>query len=141
MLGAVGATVSFAEGSGLLKELAGLHIGAKRVERAAEALGAEVAADERSHVEPTPESEIAPRLYLGLDGTGIPMRPEALDGRAGKQTDGSAKTREVKLCTIWSAEARDEEGLPIRDPRFCYLLRRHRERRRWGHQRRAFGVR
>ena len=27
----------------------------------------------------------------------------------------SAKTREVKLCTIWSAEARDEEGPPIPD--------------------------
>jgi hypothetical protein len=38
-----------------------------------------------------------------------------LEGRRGKQEDGSAKTREVKLCTIWSAESRDEEGVPIRD--------------------------
>jgi hypothetical protein len=30
--------------------------------------------------------------------------------RPGKQPDGSAKTREVKLCTVWSAEGRDEEG-------------------------------
>jgi hypothetical protein len=43
------------------------------------------------------------------------MRPEALAGRVGKQTDGSAKTREVKLCTIWSAESRDAEGTPVRD--------------------------
>lgn len=115
MIGAVGATVSFEEGSGLLNELAGLHIVAKQVERTAEALGAEVAEDERSHVEPVASSEIAPTLYLGLDGTGIPMRPKELEGRAGKQSDGSAKTREVKLCTIWSAETRDEEGVPIRD--------------------------
>jgi transposase len=42
------------------------------------------------------------------------MRPKELGGRPGKQTDGCAKTREVKLCTTWSAESRDEEGLPIR---------------------------
>ena len=115
MIGAVGATVSFEEGSGLLNELAGLHIGAKQVERMAEALGAEVAQDERSHVDPVPSSEIAPTLYLGLDGTGIPVRRKELEGRRGKQEDGSAKTREVKLCTIWSAESRDEEGVPVRD--------------------------
>jgi hypothetical protein len=115
MIGVVGATVSFEEGSGLLKELAGLHVVAKQVERTAESLGAEVAEDERSHVAPAPSSEIAPTLYLGLDGTGIPVRPQELEGRPGKQADGSAKTREVKLCTIWSAESRDEEGVPIRD--------------------------
>ena len=57
-----------------------------------------------------------PTLYLGLDGTGIPMRPSELQGRTGKQPDGSAKTREVKLCTVWSAEGRDENHTPVRDP-------------------------
>src|SRR5947207_1073066 len=52
---------------------------------------------------------------LGMDGTGIPLRAEELVGRTGKQPDGSAKTGEVKLCTIWSAESLDEEGTPIRD--------------------------
>jgi hypothetical protein len=60
----IGATVGFEEGSGLLKELAGLHVVAKQVERTAESLGAEVAEDERSHVDPVPSSEIAPTLYL-----------------------------------------------------------------------------
>src|SRR4029077_12079581 len=53
--------------------------------------------------------------YLGMDGTGIPLRAEELAGRIGKQPDGSAKTGEGKLCTIWSAESLDEEGTPIRD--------------------------
>jgi len=75
MIDLIGATVSFEEGSGLLKDLAGLYVVAKQVDRTAEALGAEVAADERSHVDPVPSSEIAPTLYLGLDGTGIPVRP------------------------------------------------------------------
>jgi hypothetical protein len=50
-----------------------------------------------------------------MDGTGVPVRKEELVGRPGKQPDGSAKTREVKLVTIWTAEGRDKEGTPVRD--------------------------
>jgi hypothetical protein len=108
--------VSFEEGHELLSELAGVDLPTKHVERAAEALGREVAEDERRVVEPpSPDEPVAPTLYLGMDGTGVPVRKEELVGRAGKQPDGSAKTREVKLCTIWSAEGRDEEGTPVRD--------------------------
>lgn len=42
------------------------------------------------------------------------MRPSELVGRAGKQPDGSAKTREVKLCTAWSAESSDWQNRPVR---------------------------
>jgi hypothetical protein len=116
MVGLVGATVSFAEGHELLRELAGVTVPTKHVERAAEALGREVAQDERQVVEPPPAgAAVAPTLYLGLDGTGVPMRAAELAGRAGKQADGTAKTREVKLCTVWSAEGRDKEGTPVRD--------------------------
>jgi hypothetical protein len=116
MVGLVGATVSFAEGHEFLRDLAGVVVPTKHVERAAEALGREIAADERRVVEPLPADELmAPTLYLGMDGTGVPMRASELRGRAGKQTDGAAKTREVKLCTVWSAEGRDEEGTPVRD--------------------------
>ena len=115
MVGQVAARVSFAEGSELLTELAGLAVEAKHVERAAEALGREIAADERRVVVPA-AGPSAPTLYLGIDGTAIPMRAAELEGRAGKQPDGSAKTREAKLCAVWSAEARDPEGQPVRDP-------------------------
>lgn len=116
MIGTVGAMVSFAEGSQLLAELAGITVNAKQVERAAEALGAEIAADEKLDVAPVDQHPLPRTLYLGVDGTGIPMRAAELQGRTGKQTDGSAKTREVKLCTVWSAEARDPRGRPVRDP-------------------------
>lgn len=115
MSGTVGALVSFQEGSELLRELAGVEVSAKGVERTSEALGAEVADDERQQVEAEREGPVPPTLYLGLDGTGIPMRREELAGRGGKQADGSAQTREVKVCAIWSAESRDAEGLPRRD--------------------------
>jgi hypothetical protein len=115
MIGLVGAMVSFEEGAELLGELAGVRVNAKQVERTAEALGQAIAADERQRLEPNLNEQLPPTLYLGLDGTGIPMRAAALAGRPGKQPDGSAKTREVKLCTVWSAEARDAEGTPVRD--------------------------
>lgn len=113
MVGAVGASVSFEEGHQLLKELAAVDLDAKTVERVAEALGAEIARDEKATVDLGIPS--APTLYLGMDGTGIPMRAEELAGRPGKQSDGSAKTREVKLCTVWSAEGRDDRGMAVRD--------------------------
>lgn len=114
MTASAAALLSFEESSGLLHELAGVEVSTKQVERAAEALGAEIAADERQHGERT--DEMAPTMYLGMDGTGVPMRAEEIAERAGKQADGSAKTREAKLVTIWTAESRDAEGIPVRDP-------------------------
>ena len=113
MVGLAAAMVSFAETSELMRELAGVSVDPKRVERSAEALGREIAQDERCVVEPQPPT--APTMYLGLDGTGVPMRASELEGRNGKQPDGSANTREVKLVTVWTAEGRDKEGVPVRD--------------------------
>lgn len=116
MVGTAAALVSFAESSELLGTLAGLPVPAKQVERTAETLGIAMAADERQQVVAAAAAEIAPTMYLGLDGTGVPMRKAEVEGRPGKQADGSSKTREVKLCTVWSAEGRDEDGVPVRDP-------------------------
>ena len=115
MVAAVGAMVSFEEGSQLIQELAGVRVNAKQVERAAEALGVEIGEDEKRDITPVEAQPLPATLYLGVDGTGVPMRAEALKGRRGKQSDGSAKTREVKLCTVWSAEAHDAEDRPMRD--------------------------
>jgi hypothetical protein len=116
MVGQVGAMVSFEEGHELLRELAGVDVSTKHVERAAETLGREVAEDEKHVIEPPAADEpVAPTLYLGMDGTGVPVRKEELVDRPGKQPDGSGKTREVKLVTVWSAEGRDKEGKPVRD--------------------------
>jgi hypothetical protein len=114
MTGTVGALVSFQEGSELLQELAGVMVEAKQVERTAEALGREIAEDERQHSEPLDTVPLPQTLYLGIDGTGIPLRAEELTGVPGKR-EGAAQTREVKLCTVWSAESLDVDGTPIRD--------------------------
>ena len=112
-VGIAAGRVSFAESSELLRELACLGIDPKTVERHAEALGREIAEDERLVVEPEPTT--ARTVYLGLDGTGIPVRKSETEGRKGKQPDGSARTREVKLATIWTAESTDKDGMPVRD--------------------------
>jgi len=114
MTGTVGAMVSFQEGSQLLQELVGVVVDAKHVERTAEALGEEIAEDERCNSEPLDALPLPKTLYLGVDGTGIPLRAEELRGVPGKR-EGSAKTREVKLCTVWSAESFDADGAPVRD--------------------------
>ena len=116
MVGAVASMVSFQESSQLLEELAGVKVGAKQVQRSAQALGEQVAAYERQNQEPEGGLSLPATLYLGLDGTGVPMRSTEVQGRSGKQPDGSAQTREAKLCTVWSADRRDAEGRPQRDP-------------------------
>ncbi len=113
MTGLAAARASFAETGALLHELAGVLLGAKQAERVARALGRELADDERNTV--TAEPGRAPTMYLGMDGTGVPVRKDELAGRAGKQPDGSAKTREMKLVAVWNA-ATDQHGheLPAR---------------------------
>ena len=102
MVGHVGAMVSFVEGSERMRELAAVAVDAKQIERTAEALGREIAQDERSVVESEPPP--APTMYLGMDGTGLPMRASELEGREGKQPDGSAKTRdEGKIDAVLAA--------------------------------------
>jgi hypothetical protein len=73
MTGLAAAMVSFEEVSSLLSELAGVTVNAKQAERTAEVLGKRIAEDERTHSEP--EERTTPTLYLGIDGTGIPIRP------------------------------------------------------------------
>ena len=62
---------------------------------------------------PTTDIEV---LYVSCDGTGTPMRREELQGRKGKQEDGTARTREAKLGCVFTQTGLDENGNPLRDP-------------------------
>ena len=114
MVSLVASEGSFMEGAMLLHELAALNVSAKCVERTAKKIGEAIIQDEATVVTETKNSSTT--VYIGVDGTGIPMRPDELSGRKGKQQDGSAKTREVKECVVWTADSRDEKGNPVRDP-------------------------
>ncbi len=82
----------------LLEELSGTRVSRSRFDRLARALGREVVAFERRDVPPA--AVIPTRPVVAADGTGVPIRPAELAGRAGKQADGTARTREAKLLRI-----------------------------------------
>jgi hypothetical protein len=44
------------------------------------------------------------------------MVPEELQGRKGKQADGTARTREAKLGCVFTQTGTDAKGYPVRDP-------------------------
>jgi hypothetical protein len=54
-------------------------------------------------------------MYVSADATGVPMRKEELEGRSGRQADGSAKTRMAYLGCVFTQHQRDEKGHPVRD--------------------------
>jgi len=113
----------FAGAARLLEELAGVRLTAKRVERAAEASGAGVAASGRERAAliasrklvPMPPSPLPDKLYAVIDGTGVPMTSRETAGREGKGQDGRARTREVKLAVFFTQDTLDKNGYPVRD--------------------------
>jgi hypothetical protein len=113
----------FAQAARLLEELAGVRLTAKRVERAAEASGAAVAAAGRERARltaarkllPLPPAPLPDKLYAVIDGTGVPMTSRETAGRPGKGEDGRARTREVKLAVFFTQHKLDKDGYPVRD--------------------------
>ena len=123
MMARAGSQSTFKEGREDLKIYAGLEVSAKDIERVAEGIGQHTEAwlsQEREEVlkqnETLRTEKTLPLLYISYDGTGVPMTPEELRGRQGKQADGSAKTREAKLGCVFTQTTRDAKGFPVRDP-------------------------
>jgi len=123
MMARAGSQSTFKEGREDLKIYAGLEVSAKDIERVAEGIGQHMEAwlsQEREEVlkqnETLRTEKTLPLLYISYDGTGVPMTPEELRGRQGKQADGSAKTREAKLGCVFTQTTRDAKGFPVRDP-------------------------
>jgi hypothetical protein len=117
--------VPFTPGAGLVGELAGITLTGKRLGRHAEADGraaaavikAEAAAiAARTLVPLPPPAPVPDKLYVAIDGTGVPMMTAETDGRPGKGEDGKARTREVKLACAFTQTRVDDDGYPIRDP-------------------------
>jgi len=92
---------------------AGVSLEGRQIQRLVNLIASGVAT-QLEHASNTPADPIA-MLYAEVDGTGVPMVPEELAGRPGKQEDGSARTREVKLGAIFTQTRTDEDGLPVRD--------------------------
>jgi len=103
---------SYQEGSRDLAEYGGIEVDERQIQRLVLRIGPDVAPWLKEHVG---SPKAVPVMYISCDGTGTPMRQAELAGRKGKQPDGTAKTREVKLGAVFTQHTRDEEGRPIRD--------------------------
>ena len=79
--------MSFDEAAATFEVVTGMaDVNAKQVERVAKQLGAKVAAASLTVTAPT--QPVAAVMHMEIDGTGVPMRPEATTCRVGKATDG-----------------------------------------------------
>ena len=97
------------------KAFCGLEVDGRQIQRIAQAMGPRVRAIHEQLPRFKHETGTIPILYNPVDGTGVPMRLEGLQGRAGKQPEGSAKPRAAKPACVFTQTTVDEEGLPLRD--------------------------
>jgi hypothetical protein len=119
------AAVPFAAAARLVGELAGIMLTGRRAGRRAEADGNAAAAVIEAGAGAVAAGKLAPlrpggplpdKLYLAIDGTGVPMTAAETEGRAGKGEDGRARTREAKMAAAFTQTRLDEDGYPVRDP-------------------------
>ena len=122
MMARAGSQSTFKEGCQDLRLYAGIEVSAKDLERVAEGIGQQIEAWNQQEQErilersgPDRPDPATPVLYICADGTGVPMIPEELQGRKGKQADGSARTREAKLGCVFTQTGTDAKGYPVRD--------------------------
>ena len=124
MIGRVGGKEPFDEGRLDLEELAGVCVSTKAVERASEAIGEDIEACEKPDRELMVSGKIVAleskkhpvaRMYIAMDGTGVPVLPIETVGRPGKDETGDAKTREARLGCVFTQTGSDERGEPVRD--------------------------
>jgi len=119
LMSTVGAMRPFDLGHNDLAILAGIRVNAKEVERQAHIVGTQV---EKFHQKQANDAlsnktipiKAVPRMYISMDGTGVPVVKSETAGRHGKE-GGQAKTREAKLGCVFTQTGQDKEGRPLRD--------------------------
>jgi hypothetical protein len=109
------ARLPFETAASEFKACCGLEVEGRQIQRIAQEMGPLVQQIQQQLPPFKHATDSIPVLYNAVDGTGVAMVPKELEGRPGKQPDGSAKTREVKLGCVFTQTTTDEEGLPVRD--------------------------
>jgi hypothetical protein len=99
-----------------LQQTGGISVSARQIQRVVQRIGAPAQQWQERPAQPNQCQRCAASvIYLSADGTGVPMVPEELAGRRGKQSDGKAKTRQVYLGCVFTQHGVDEKGRPVRD--------------------------
>lgn len=120
MISKVGAYRPFGLGHEDLYDLAGIRVSAKEVERISQMVGHQTESFQAAEGQASLSGKVVsikpvPRLYVCMDGTGVPVVKKETVGRQGKGKDGQAKTREVKLGCVFTQTGVDQKGRPVRD--------------------------
>ena len=123
MMGQVGGKEAFGDGRKDLEVLAGVEVTTKAVERVSEAVGQQIEEQSRREREQTLAGKVVPfvgkaevvKLYVAIDGSGVPVVARETEGREGKDETGRAKTREAKLGCVFTQTTVDAKGYPVRD--------------------------
>ena len=108
-----GAQDSYEVSSEDLKAYANLEVNARQINRIVDQIGPDMRSKLEKEKLPA-RAKAVPRLYVSCDGTGVPMRKKEVENTKGKQPDGSAKTKEVKIGCIFTQHPVDQEE-PFRD--------------------------
>jgi hypothetical protein len=124
LMARAGSQTQFEQAAEDLLCYAGLKLEPREIERVAEAVGREVeqwlseaqARLVQRGISAPPALKAGTKFYVSFDGTGVPVRKSELVGRPGKQADGSARTREVKLGCVFTQTGLDKKGRPQRAP-------------------------
>jgi hypothetical protein len=120
IMGRAGAKEPFALGQEDLKEMAGIEVASKEIERVCHRLGEEIEtycqreADRSVRGQKTPLQSV-PKMYVCMDGSGVPVVKAETMNRKGKGEQGQAKTREAKLGCVFTQTTVNEKGYPVRD--------------------------
>ena len=104
---------SYQKAENHLLETGGIKISARQIQRVVQPVGK--AAQAWQGREAQGGGSAVPIMYISGDASGVPMRKDELEGRAGKQADGGAKTRMANLGCVFTQHKCDEEGHPMRD--------------------------
>jgi hypothetical protein len=123
MIGQVGGKEAFADGRKDLEVLAGVLVTTKTVERVSEVIGEQIEQQNQKEQRQTLSGKVVPflgkvripKLYIAIDGSGVPVVRRETEGRKGKDETGKAKTREAKLGCVFTQTTVDEKGYAVRD--------------------------
>ena len=120
MMGRVGGKEPFEEGRRDLEALAGVLVKSKAVERVAKAIGKQIETAFEAERELALSGKVVPlkavpKMYIAIDGTGVPVVRRETEGRKGKDETGKAKTREAKLRCVFTQTELDENQGPVCD--------------------------
>ena len=123
MLALVGSECSwFDHGRQQMELLADLEVTAKAGERVTETIGADIACRQQQTIRQTMQLELPVavgqpirKIYVQMDGTGLPMVAKETEGGCGKGETGRAHTREAKLGCVFTQTTTHDQGRPLRD--------------------------